>query len=591
MKKIIAMLLVLCMVAAVSGVTAFAAEADGSVTKKSNTLVDRDSNRYEVSLSVPGEELKIHDEIIIMVDGSYSTDGEWINAVRPALLEIGEGILDGSGRALITLMTFGIGDNVVVEGARSMNELNSKLPSLPGGLLYGRSSTNCEAGFTGIERYINSKDYELDNVYVVYISDGRVNTDETPFDFSIWKETHTIIAPEDIAAEAVACEILGVSGDPSLEFSNAFKEVFGETDTADWEAFLANASKEDLLAYGDKLYAEVFAASGLDINQKYSVSVVERAFLDWQNDGHGIVEDFYYYTTYKNKDYSFNTNVSASRAAAACEALASNSKVRDIYLIDSDSTTPWMSGLDSNDKVTFAAAGSMSNLLNTLDTAIEELSVTPYNDVVITDYMSKWVNFEQGTIKITDNTTGKVIYDEAKGGWLIDAGRPTAQQIPVIVENVWQGEYAQGGENVVGNVSGEIYKLTWYVKDGAMLRTDNYTMSYYVTVDTEEAGFEYDVSYPANGLTTESYKDENGNGVTKEIKVPQVDAPTTTIIDEEIPKYDGGDDEYVEIFDEEVPKGPNPGTGGAAPWMLLVIPAMAVMAAAVVFAARKIEAK
>ena len=250
-----------------------------------------------------------------------------------------------------------------------------------------------------------------------------------------------------------------------------------------------------------------------------------------------------------------------------------------------------MSGLDSNDKVTFAAAGSMSNLLNTLDTAIEELSVTPYNDVVITDYMSKWVNFEQGTIKITDNTTGKVIYDEAKGGWLIDVGRPTAQQIPVIVENVWQGEYAEGGENVVGNVSGEIYKLTWYVKDGAMLRTDNYTMSYYVTVDTEEAGFEYDESYPANGLTTESYKDENGNGVTKEIKVPQVDAPTTTIIDEEIPKHDGGDDEYVEIFDEEVPKGPNPGTGGAAPWMLLVIPAMAVMAAAVVFAARKIEAK
>ena len=125
-----------------------------------------------------------------------------------------------------------------------------------------------------------------------------------------------------------------------------------------------------------------------------------------------------------------------------------------------------------------------------------------------------------------------------------------------------------------------------------MLRTDNYTMSYYITVDTEEAGFEYDESYPANGLTTESYKDENGKDTTKEIKVPTVDAPTTTIIDEEIPKYDGDDDEYTEIDDEDVPlKGPNPGTGGAAPWMFFAIPTMAVMAAAVVFTTRKIEAK
>ena len=44
-------------------------------------------------------------------------------------------------------------------------ELKNALPELPGGLLYGRSSTNCEAGFTGIERYVDAHDNTLNKVY------------------------------------------------------------------------------------------------------------------------------------------------------------------------------------------------------------------------------------------------------------------------------------------------------------------------------------------------------------------------------------------------------------------------------------------
>ena len=187
MKKLIALLLTLCMVIAMSGMTAFAQDTVElkSITGKTYALLDRDENLYRVDLQVPGAEIELHDEIIVMVDGSYSTDDDWVTSVRPSLLEIGKTVLDGTGRTTMTLMTFGIGDNIVLESAKTFAELDERLPDLPGGLLYGRSSTNCEAGFNGIERYVNSKADELDNVYVIYITDGEANTDETLFDFKI----------------------------------------------------------------------------------------------------------------------------------------------------------------------------------------------------------------------------------------------------------------------------------------------------------------------------------------------------------------------------------------------------------------------
>jgi len=624
MKKTIAMLLVVCMLAAIFTITAFASEAtlQNAITRKSSQLIDRNANLYEISLTTPGNELKVHDEIIIMVDGSYSTDDDWTSTIRPALLQVGEDILDGSGRTHITLMTFGIGDNVVVESARTMDEFNSKLPALPGGLLYGRSSTNCEAGFTGIERYINARANEIDNVYVVYISDGEVNTDETPYDFANWKNTTPICSTEALASIALEAEVIDVLNNPSLTRSNAFNEIFGEKDLSDLNAFFDALTSDELLAYGDKLLAEVFAASGMDINQNQPVSMAERAFLDWQNNGHAQIEDFYYYLTYGNSAYTCNKTNAATRAAAAGAALAANSKIRNIYLIDSNRSTDWMSSLDSNDKITFTAAGNMANLPAILAQNVSKFSITPYNDVVITDYMSKWVNFQMGTIKITDNSTGTVIYDETNGGWQINANRPTAQEVPVIVESVASSDYAGGGQNVIGNTSGTIYKLTWYVKDGAMLRSDNYTLSYKVSVDTKESGFSYSTTYPSNGLTTETFKTETGSFATNEIKIPTVTAATlntvtpsekennnnnnntntnnnnngnnnnnseyTDIFDESVPLDDG----YTEIFDEEVPKSANPSTGGAAsPWMFVVLPMLLMMTAAFVFAHRKNETK
>jgi pilin isopeptide linkage protein len=51
-----------------------------------------------------------------------------------------------------------------------------------------------------------------------------------------------------------------------------------------------------------------------------------------------------------------------------------------------------------------------------------------------------------------------------------------------------------------------------------MLRSDNYRLEYEVTVDTAEEGFDYEVSYPANGKTTIRYNDDRDS----DIPVPTV---------------------------------------------------------------------
>lgn len=146
--------------------------------------------------------------------------------------------------------------------------------------------------------------------------------------------------------------------------------------------------------------------------------------------------------------------------------------------------------------------------------------------MVVTDYMSKWVNLDPNSIAIVDDTTGETIYTVADG-WLIEeAARPTAEEVPVVIEVVEPAAYVLGGEATEGNVHGDIYRLTWTVKDGAMLRSENYSLHYNVTVDTQEPGFCYNMNYDANGNTTVDYIDENGEATTENILVPEVEITT-----------------------------------------------------------------
>ncbi len=489
---------------------------------KTDELIDRNTNRYTVNIDVPGAAgITGHDEVIMMVDGSYSLDQEWPK-MKETIIEIAETVLNGSGTTQLTLMAFGMGDNEVIVHAKDAAEVAAALGELPGNLLYGRSSTNCEAGFTGVANYIRNHDNTLNNVDVIYISDGRVNTDETPRAFAQnWKAWATRFGSLTVAQAAFEGSVAYGENLPA-----AFTTVFGDRfagasrDEMLTRGFGGEVTNEEFYAYADQIWMDVYAYSGLSIGVEYPVSVAERAFVKYDKEHGTYVQDTFYYTTYDSSHVKYPNGT--TRAQAAADALAAMDEVKNLFVVDYDSKSEWMDTGITNEKATFILSSGIAGLLTALDGALVEMSKAPINDPVITDYMSKWVNLDASTLKVIDNNTGAVLWS-AKDGWLT-ANQPTAKNPPVVVEKVDPADYAAGGDDVIGNTSGDIYKLTWYLKDGALLRSDDFRLSYEVTVDTKEEGFVYEIDYPANGNTFIEYKDDEGNKKGNDIEVPNVDA-------------------------------------------------------------------
>ena len=502
---------------------------------KTDVLVDRLTNRFEVEIAVPGEDGdKRHDEVILMVDGSYSMDNEW-PAMKEAIITIGETVLNGSGNTQLTLMAFGMGDNEVLVHVKDVADLEASLGALPGNLLYGRSSTNCEAGFTGVAEYIANHDESLNEVNVIFISDGNLNTDETPRDFYFNWKTWTKFG-DLFVAQAAFEETLTYGENLPAAFTAVFGDRFnGATHEEIIErGFGGEVTDAEFLAFADQLWADVYAYSGLIPGIEYPVSDAERAFVKYDKDNGTYIQDLFYYTTYKSAYVTYGN--CWTRTPAAADKLAAMDEVAAMYVVDYDGYTAWMDTGITSEKSTFIQSNGIAGLCEALAGALTDLAKTPFNDVYVTDYMSKWVNLDASTLKIVDNSTGETIWTVA-GGWLID-NAPTAKNPPVVVEKIASADYANGGVDVIGNTSGDIYKLTWYVKDGAMLRSDTYSLKYEVTVDTAEKGFEYNKEYPANGNTDLHYTDENGKDKTKEIEVPPVDGVKDTVDEIVIHKVD-----------------------------------------------------
>ncbi len=517
-KKVLSCVLAMLMLVSMFSVTAFAEDdyvpADKLVSK---TATDVGNGNYKVELKVPGETPdNTHDEVILMVDGSYSNDEEW-NSMIETIIGIGKTVLNGSGNTQLTLMAFGMGDNEVLVHAKDVETLAAVLGELPGSLLYGRSSTNNEAGFIGVAEYIANHDSTLDDVYVFYISDGRVNTDETPANFFDWKNNgwHSFseerIINDNFDAE---CEAIAQGANRS----NAFLKVFGD---GDLEAIYAAATYEQKDAYNAQIWADVFEEAGLDPNGLYPISVVERAFVDYDNKHNTYIQDNFYYALigrgYPNR---------VARTIAAATALAAMEQVVSMHIIDSDETTAWMQQVPG---VEFVPAGSVAQVLPSIADSLYELAKTQYSAVTVTDYMSKWVNLDQTTIAVVDDTTGQVIWNNTEG-WLINSGRPTSKEKPVEITVVPVEEYPLGGAEVMGNTSGEIIKLTWYLKDANLLRSDSYHLEYIVSLDEAEEGYEAGCLYDANGATTVYYIDDEGNTYQEDIPVPVIGDPSADAV-------------------------------------------------------------
>lgn len=508
---------------------------------KTSEVIDRNTNRFGITIDVPGADGENgHDEVILMVDGSYSLDQEW-PLMKEAITTIGKTVLNGSGTTQLTLMAFGMGDNIVLEHVKDADALAAALGELPGTLLYGRSSTNCEAGFDGVANYIKNHDNTLNKVQVVYITDGNINTDETPRAFAQNWKTWT-----KFGALAVAQETLYGTLNNGKNLPAAITTVFGSKYGTTKDELLANIgsiTEEEFLTFADQVWEDVYAYSGLHIGVAYPVSVAERAFVKYDKEMGTYIQDLFYYTTYKSAYVGYGNRY--TRTPAAGEELAAMEEISALYMVDYDGYTAWMDTGITNEKASYISSGSLANLLPALENTLTEMAKSPFNNVVVTDYMSKWVNLDQDTIKIIDATTGKTIWD-INTGWVEGAEKTTAKEPPVKVELVAASDYADGGNDVVGNSNGDIYKLTWYVKDGAMLRADNYQLSYEVTVDTEENGFVANTDYPANG-TTEIEYDGGGN----DIDVPDVDAESTIVniqkVDENGDAMTGAEFEVFEV--------------------------------------------
>ncbi|MBQ9854599.1 MAG: VWA domain-containing protein, partial [Clostridia bacterium] len=283
MKRMLGMLLAVCMLFGMMNASAFSEE--NITAKKSSALQNRDENRYGIEIQVPGKDGdNRHDEVILMVDGSYSMDNEW-PAMKEAINTIGEAVLNGSGNTQLTLMAFGMGDNIVLKHTKSASDLAASLGALPGNLLYGRSSTNCEAGFTGVAEYIANHDSSLKDAYVIFISDGRVNTDETPRAFDANWQTWT-----KFGALTVAQQTFGGTVSNGKNLPAAFTTVFGNRfDGATREeimerAFGGEVTDEEFITFAEQVWTDVYAYSDLERGEAYPVSDAESAFVKYDKE-------------------------------------------------------------------------------------------------------------------------------------------------------------------------------------------------------------------------------------------------------------------------------------------------------------------
>jgi len=536
MKKLITLFLVITLVTSsyIMPVLANQITQLESLASKTSYELDENTGKYKIELKVPGGDgTNNHDEVILMVDGSYSMDNEW-PAMKEAIIEIGKTVLNGNGNTQLTLMAFGMGDNEVIGHVKNVTDLENYLGTLPGTLLYGRSSTNCEAGFTGVEEYIDNHDETLKDAYVVFISDGNINTDETLHNFYNWKQnTWLRYSVKNIIAWNfdAECGHIANGGNPS----EAFKTVFKETTNID--EIYKNATDEQKEEWADLAWENVYKQANLDPETQYPVSTVERAFVSYDKNNGTYLQDLFYYALIGRKYPN-----SWTRTPLAGTKLANHEKVKNLYMVDYDSYSSWMdTGITSN-KSEFIKSNGITGLVEALSNVITDLSVTPYNDVVVTDYMSKWVNIDLNSIKIINDTTDEIIYTVEEGWRISESLRPTNQESPVKIELITKDKYNYGGIEVIGNEHNEIYKLTWNVKDGALLRSENYHLEYNVTMDTKEQNFEYNKEYNLNGNTTIKYKDENNQQKEENIKVPTGHAKNPT---EGFVKFDKGTASHI----------------------------------------------
>lgn len=501
---------------------------------------------YTISLDVPGVHGNAHNEIIMVLDASYSMDNNGWNNICAAVESIADDFLTPDGSTVLTLMSFGMSDNLVAHHIHTMDELDDLLSSnTRNQLLYGRSATNCEVGFQGVIDYLNNHDdYDYDEklgelyrAYVIYVSDARTNMSNESVVWTNWMDnpswTVVGIGVDGIAAEQVAMDTAEGIDNPST------KAVFGNG-PIDLNAFNDKGVKMSRVLM-ERIWSDVYAFAGLNYDGAYPISAIEKAFVEYDAKHGTMNANCFYYAVFGYNPNFVDYDYDGIRAAERCEELADMDIVPGVNFVHFGRYCTWADpdSADANrvqhDEYNYFEATEIGSVADAIIEASQRILITPYREMEIVDYTSKWVGEiipESARIYRTVNSASGsedvllYSFDENGGTWHVSEDQRPVDGVPLTIERVPAGEYSGGGEDVIGNSNGEIYKLTWRVKNGALLSTDRYRLVYDVRMDTGEKGFRYGKDYPLNGNTANYYLDPNNNLRRGGMPVPEGEVPT-----------------------------------------------------------------
>lgn len=339
----------------------------------------------------------------------------------------------------------------------------------------------------------------------------------------------------------------------------------------------------------DTLWRDVYVYSNLDYQTgKYSCSTIEAAFLKYDADfcgrtvrwtEHVSLAFYFAFLGRSAVDKHSYPQTAGIRAAAACDNLAAMDEVGKIYLIGYGNWAKdsWMNPNRATkyetgnyvkaSNASFYSSSAITAIGEALKEIVPDIVSTSHTDVKITDFMSKWVRLDLNSIRIykDDNCICKYNYNEETGigehEWLIPESERPTEKIPITVTVVKATDYTVGGNDVIGNQNGDIYKIIWQVKDDTILVSDNYSLVYEVIIDENEPGFVSGTKYPTNGNTIEEFIDPKG-----ELKSLSIDVPTVTTKEIIIPKeptisQTTPQTPAIQSEPENVVKANNPSTG------------------------------
>lgn len=564
MKKIITYIALFVLMLFPTGV--FATETNDVIANldalKESIKNENKVGEFDIKIKVPGKEnITSGANVLFVMDGSYSTDEEWLE-MRSYIINTAKSLLsDTKSTTRVGLMSFGVAPHLNIPLTRDASLFESTLPLNGGGtlLLPGRSATNIEGGLRGAYEYLStlgSIAKSKEHTYVIFLTDGEANFNETKFNwYEICLENSKYLNPTrnyllDLMSYADNVKTIERANfvDEMIKYvkTEYAKRVESEIDITDEyldtlsiidiSSELSNDKLNEIL---DHCVEMLYTNMGYDITNQagYSISELENMF--------SVVK----YIDDANYVFNFNTYVFYNILSYAKEyTLRNATRAIDQGILLSEYATIYTIGYNIHradalkimnpeyqggtwNKIYFPAntkeehfssgfyTASVNNLDNILNNISNEIIYSGYKDAMIVDYTSKWVN--------PIDTNGDGIFDEkdivvTNDGVVVDNAIVTVEKLSKEdIKNSTDPE-------IIGNTNGDIYKITCFIED--YLRSwDKYELSYKVKVDTQEKSFVSGTEYKANGLTTLTYD---------KVKTYYTDGDTGSIFNEEIIEED-----------------------------------------------------